>query len=109
MKLRNIAIAVAGLAIAAAGASAASAHETVWQHRHPLRVQVNHRIVALNHSIAYKERHGEISVQQAHTLRMHVHSIRMQEQRVASRRGSHIGYAEQARLNREENAVRHHL
>ena len=108
MKLRNIAIAVAGLAVAAAGATAASAHQ-VWQHRHPLRVQVNHRLVNLNHSIAYKERHGEISVQQAHTLHMHVHSIRTQERRFASRHGSHIGYAEQARLNRQENAVRHHL
>jgi hypothetical protein len=106
MKLRNLLIAAAGLAISVAGATAASAHETHWQSHHPYRVEVNHRISNLNHSINRERREGIISAWQARRMHAHVHSIRVQEARFASRHGSHIGRFEQARLNHEENGVR---
>jgi hypothetical protein len=106
MKLRNLLIAAASLTIAAAGATAASAHETHWQAHHPYRVEVNHRIGNLNRSIERERREGRISVYQARRMHAHVHSIRMQEARFASRHGSHIGRVEQAHLNREESGVR---
>jgi len=109
MKPRNLLIAATGLAIAIAGASAASAHETHWQAHHPYRVEVNHRIRDLNRSITREHREGRISAWQARSMHAHVHSIRMQEAHYASRHGSHIGRAEQARLNHEENGVRYSI
>jgi hypothetical protein len=121
MKLRNLLIGAAGLAAAAGLASTASASgyyshghyyhtaRNEWQRQHPLRVEVNHRIQHLGRSITEERREGQISAYRAHMLREHVRSLKAQERRVASRNGSHIGYAEQARLNREENNLRHHI
>jgi hypothetical protein len=105
MLLRNLLIAATGLSIVAGAATSASA-ETAWQRAHPLRVQVNHRINNLNRSIGYDRRSGRISASRAHFLHHRVHSIRMQESRVAYNHGSHIGFSQQERLNREETAVR---
>jgi len=121
MKLRNLLIAAAGLAVVAGGAGAASANgyyyhhhyypaaHSVWQQRHPLRVQVNRRLRTLNRSITQERREGDISAYRAHVLREHLHAVAAQERRISSRHGGHLGYAAQARLNREENNIRHHV
>jgi hypothetical protein len=106
MKLRNLLIAATGLAIIAGGAGAASAHTKSWQYHHPYRVQVNHRISNLNHSITQRRREGDISAAKAARLHGRVHSIRVQENHIASNHGSHLGGIGKARLNREENGVR---
>ena len=108
MKLRTLLIAAAGLTLAAGAAGAASA-ETPWQAHHPRRVEVNHRLERQNHQIRVERREGDLTAAQARRLHERDYMIRMQERRFASHRGGHIGYAEQARLNRQENAVRHHL
>ena len=108
MKLRNLLIAAAGLTMAVGAAGAASA-ETPWQYHHPRRVEVNHRLSNLNHSIREERRDGEISGWQAHRLHARVHMIRSQERYFARRDGGHLTRFEQHRLNREENGVRHHV
>jgi hypothetical protein len=108
MNIRNLLIAAAGLTMAVGAAGAASA-ETPWQFHHPRRVEVNHRLVGLNQTIRVERRYGEISGNEARFLRFRDHSIRMQERRMASWNGGHLTRWEQARLNHEENGVRHHL
>ena len=108
MKLRNLLIAVAGLTMAAGVAGAASA-ETPWQHQHPRRVEVNHRIEHLDRSIRSERREGHLNAWQARRLRDHVHMIRFQERHFARRHGGHLTRHEQARLNHEEGGVRHRI
>jgi len=106
MKLRNLLIAAAGLAVVAGAATTASAYESTWQRQHPYRVQVNHRITSLNHSITQRRREGDITSAQAARLHGRVHSVRVQERHIAANHGSHIARTGQARLNREETAIR---
>jgi hypothetical protein len=108
MKLRTLLIAAAGLTMAAGAAGAASA-ETPWQYHHPRRVEVNHRLDNLNHSIREERREGDINGWQARRLHAHVHMIRSQERWFARRDGGHLTRGEQARLNHEETGVRHHI
>jgi hypothetical protein len=108
MNIRNLLIAAMGAAVLAGGAGAASA-ATPWQHHHPRRVEVNHRLNHLNRSIRVERREGELSAAQAGRLHRHVHVIRVQERRDARHFGGHITRHEQARLNREEGGVRHHI
>lgn len=108
MQLRNLLIAVAGLAVTAGAAGTASAG-TPWQNHHPRRVEVNHRLGNLNRSIRYQRHEGDTSGWQAHRLHARVHMIRRQERFFARHDGGHITRHEQARLNHEENGVRHHI
>jgi hypothetical protein len=108
MKLRNLLIAAVGLTMAAGAAGAASAG-TPWQNHHPRRVEVNHRLANLNHSIREERREGDIGRFEARRMHAHVHMIRLQERRFARHDGSHLTRAEQARLNHEETGVRHHI
>jgi hypothetical protein len=108
MKLRNLLIAVAGLAVTAGAAGAASA-DTPWQAHHPRREEVNQRLGNLNGSIHHERHEGEISAWQARRMHFHVHQIRRQERFYARHDGGHISRWEQARLNHEENGVRHHI
>jgi hypothetical protein len=108
MNIRNLLIAAMGAAVLAGGAGAASA-ATPWQHHHPRRVEVNHRIAHLNRSIRVDRREGKITAAEAGRLHRHVHQVRVQERRDARHFGSHITRREQARLNHEETGVRHHL
>ena len=89
------------LLTAATGASA----QTPWQHHHPRRVEVNHRLANQNHRIRQERREGELSARQAHALHMEDRGIRGQERMYASRHHGHLTRAEQHRLNREENGV----
>jgi hypothetical protein len=108
MQLRNLLIAAVGLAVTAGAAGAASAG-TPWQNHHPRRVEVNHRLGNLNGSIREERHEGDINGWQAHRLHARVHMIRRQERFFARHDGGHITRHEQARLNREENGVRHHI
>ena len=87
-----------------AGASGASA-TTRWQHHHPWRAEVNHRLARQNHRITLARREGELSGAQAHRLRTEVRGVRAQERFDASHHGGRLTRAEHRRLNREENAV----
>jgi hypothetical protein len=108
MKLRNLLVAAFGLTMAAGVAGAASA-ATPWQHDHPRRAEVNHRLDTLNGSIRRERGEGDVSAFQARHLHARVHMIRLQERRFAGRHGGHISRAEQMRLNREETGVRSHI
>jgi hypothetical protein len=108
MKLRTLLIAAFGLAAAAGGASVASAG-TPWQNHHPRRVEVNHRLERLNHSIRVQRHDGHLTGLEARRLHERDHMIRVQERHFARHDGGHITRHEQRRLNREENGVRHHI
>ncbi len=108
MKLRNMLVAAMGLTMAAGVAGAASA-ATPWQHHHPRRVEVNHRLASLNHAIRRERAEGDLSARQAGRLHARAHMIRLQERRFARGHGSHLTRAEQARLNHEETGVRSHI
>ena len=108
MKLRNLLIAAAGLAMAAGAADAASA-ATTWQNHHPRRVEVNHRLAKLNHSIRVERREHELTAFQARRMQDRVHMIRVQERGDARHDHSHLTRQEQVRLNHEETGVRRHL
>lgn len=105
MKLSfELALAAVGaltLLTAATGASA----QTPWQHHHPRRVEVNHRLANQNRRIHTERREGEITGRQARDLHMEDRGIRGQERMFASRHHGHLTKAEQHRLNREENGV----
>ena len=108
MKLRNLIIAAAGLTLAAGAAGAASA-ETPWQAHHPRRVEVNHRLGRINHSIRIERREGDLTAAQARRLHERAYMIRMQERHFAWRHGSHLSRYEQARLNHEETQLHRHV
>ncbi|HEY1414310.1 MAG TPA: hypothetical protein VGF42_00320 [Caulobacteraceae bacterium] len=105
MKLSfEIALAAVGaltLLTAATGASA----QTPWQHHHPRRVEVNHRLANQDRRIQAERREGELTGHQAHALHAEDRGIRGQERRFASSHHGHLTSAEQHRLNREENGV----
>ena len=101
MKLRNVLIAVAGLAVAGGAATAASA-ATPWQAHHPARVEVNHRLDNLNRHIRFDRRHGDINAAQAYRLHQRAHMIRMQERYFARHNHGHLARGEARMLNHEE-------
>jgi hypothetical protein len=108
MQLRTLMAAAMGLTMAAGLAGAASA-ATPWQHHHPRRVEVNHRLGDLNRSIRHERAEGDLSVAQARRLHARTHMIRLQERGFASRHDGHLTRREQVRLNREESGVRSHI
>jgi hypothetical protein len=105
MKLRDLMAAAMGLAMAAGVASA----ETPWQHAHPRRAEVNHRLDHLNRSIRHERREGDLTAAQARRLHERAHLIRVQERHFARMHGGHLTRGEQARLNHEENGARGHI
>lgn len=105
MKLTTqLALAALGAATLLTATTGASA-ETVWQHHHPRRVEVNHRLANQKRRIHTERREGEMTRAQAHDLRMEDRGIRGQERYDASHHHGHLTKAEQRRLNREENGV----
>ncbi len=83
--------------------------ETQWQHNHPRRVEVNHRLDHQNHRIHNEVRRGEINRQQAHQLHRDDHQIRHEERDMAHQNGGHITKQEKRTLNQQENAVSHKI
>ena len=97
-------LAACGL-VAALGVATGASAETRWQHHHPRRVEVNHRLANQDHRINVERREGEITGRQARYLHAEDRGFRAQERFDASRDRSHLTRAEQRRLNREENGV----
>ena len=96
MKLRNLLIAAMGLSVVAGAAGAASA-ATPWQHHHPRRVEVNHRLGSLNHQIKVERREGDLSARQAAYMHAKLHRVRVQERRMAAVHRGHLTKHEQIR------------
>jgi hypothetical protein len=86
-------------------AQAASAAGDAWRDAHPRRAEVNGRLAHQQARIRHEVREGELSPERAAQLSREDHAIRLQERRMAARQDGHITAAQQARLNREENAV----
>ena len=95
--------------MAAGGAGAASAATAVWQHDHPRRVEVNHRLDHINRSIRRERREGELSAYHARRMHERAHMIRIQERRFARQDGGHLTGHAQARLDHEEGGPRRHV
>ena len=89
----------------AAGIATSAMAETQWDKNHPRRDQVNDRLQNQNRRIHQEVKEGEMSKQQAKKLHREDRAIRNEERRMAARNGGHITKAEQAKLNRQENAV----
>jgi hypothetical protein len=100
-----VALGAASLAAIAGGASA----ETRWQHHHPQRVEVNHRLAFENHRINAGLRDGQLNWREARNLRFDDRSIRREERIDARFDHGHITRGERRTLNHQENAVSRHV
>lgn len=98
--------AVLALVAALSFGLAANAHAaTRWQKEHPRRAEVSHRLANQNRHIDHKRREGEMTRAQAARLHREDARIRHEERVMASRDGGHLTKQDDARLNRQENAV----
>ncbi|GEP61746.1 hypothetical protein [Reyranella soli] len=79
--------------------------ESVWDHNHPRRDQVNDRIAHQERRITRELREGEITRGQAHAMRLQERGIHAEERADAQLHGGHITRVEQAQLNRDLNSV----
>ena len=94
---------LAALLIAGSVGSASAA--TTWAHRHPRRVEVNHRLANQNARIRHDVATGKITGAQAAQLHAEDRSIRGEERTDAKFDRSHLTRADQRSLNQNENAV----
>ena len=101
----SVCVLAAGLAAATVPAAAATPAGDSWRQSHPRRAEVNGRLAHQQVRIHREVREGELSPERAAQLSRQDHAIRRQERRMAANHGGHITAAQQARLNREENAV----
>jgi len=94
------------IALTVLGASITSASaETVWQHNHPRRVEVNGRLANQNFRIHREVREGELRYGQGRALHREDRMIRHEERAMASLNHGHLTRAEQRSLNQQENVV----
>jgi len=100
-KFSMIAITLATLGTSMTGASA----ETLWQHNHPRRAEVNQRLGYQNYRIRDGVEDGRISPWRAARLHAEDRTIRHEERAMARLNGGYITPAEQRALNQQENAV----
>lgn len=92
------------LATAACAFSTSASAETHWQQTHGWRVHDNHRIANQNHRITQEVKEGEMTHQQAHTLRQDDHDTRLEEREMAAQdKGGHLTRADQHALNQQLN------
>ncbi|MDN0082678.1 hypothetical protein QU487_07935 [Crenobacter sp. SG2305] len=91
--------------VLAAGFACSAMAETAWQHNHPRRVEVNHRLANQDHRINREVREGELTHRQAHALHREDHQIRVEERAMAGQNHGHVTKLEQRTLNQQENAV----
>ena len=100
------AVLVAALALTAAlGCGGSASAETIWQHDHHGRVEINRRLENQNRRIDQGRREDEISRQQAFYLHREDRSIRAQERFDSRFDRGHLTRAQYRILNREENGV----
>jgi hypothetical protein len=106
MKIKKLALGAFALGLISATLPLQSASaETYWQYSHGRRVEVNHRLANQHMRIDRDVEDGTMSPREARTLRTDDRAIRRQENVLAAHQGGHITPREQARINREENAV----
>lgn len=98
---RKILVAVMGAGLAICGVASASA--ATWAETHPRRVEVNHRLAHQDMRIDRNLRDGRMSPVKAAYLHREDRMIRTHERRDAALHGGHLTFAEQARLNHQEN------
>jgi hypothetical protein len=102
MSIRNVAAAAAILLTGVSVAGAASA--APWAVRHPRRAEVNYRTYRQDWRIRQGVRDGQLTHQQARTLRGEDRGIRAEQRAEARANGGYITRGEQRSLNRQENA-----
>ena len=83
----------------------ASAAQASWEQRHPRRDQILDRTHNLNLRIANERREGELKLWKAHELHAEVRRTRFEQRGMARVNGGYITKAQQAGLNRQENAI----
>ena len=71
---------------------------------HPRRLEVNGRLFNQNHRINQGVKDGQLTQQEAHTLRANDRGIYREESQMAKLDGGHITKADQRSLNQQENA-----
>ncbi|HLN24924.1 MAG TPA: hypothetical protein VK558_13185 [Patescibacteria group bacterium] len=76
-----------------------------WNHEHPRRAEVNHRLNNQNQRIRAERKSGQISGAQAHQMHKEDHQIRHEERAMAAQNGGHVTKQEQRTLNQQENGV----
>jgi hypothetical protein len=92
-----------------AGLATPAFAESVWEHNHPRRDQVNDRVANQFRRINQERREGEISRGQAQALRLQERGVLAEERADARLHGGHITRVEQAQLNRDLNAISHEI
>ena len=91
--------------VAAAGTTIAAAVPALaFKGEHPRRLEVKGRLYNQNRRINAGVRDGQLTQQQAHSLRSNDRSIYREQQSMAHLDGGHITKADQRSLNQQENA-----
>ncbi|MBN8806753.1 MAG: hypothetical protein J0I47_00725 [Sphingomonas sp.] len=72
---------------------------------HPRRAEVNGRLFNQQHRINQGVKDGQLTTQEAHTLRKDDRGIYHEERQMAQLDGGHITRADQRSLNQQETAV----
>lgn len=83
---------------------AAPASAQTFDQAHPRRAEVNARLSNQNARITQGVRDGQLTHGEARAMRADDRAIRAEERADAAVNGGHITRAEQARINRQENA-----
>jgi phage portal protein BeeE len=74
-----------------------------WDHKHPRRHQVLHRLHHQKARIEHKEADGKMTDAQGNAILRQDQSIHQEEKADAAENGGHITKAEQGSLNQQEN------
>ena len=90
--------------VAAAGTTLAAAVPAFAAGAHPRRLEVKGRLYNQNRRINAGVRDGQLTQQEAHSLRSNDRSIYREQQSMAHLDDGHITKADQRSLNQQENA-----
>jgi len=93
------------VSLAMVGASLGAASANTWDHNHPWRVQVNHRLEVQNRRINTEVREGEITPWRARALHREDRAVRNEDRIMAGFDHSHLTRAEHRALNQQENVI----
>lgn len=94
---------LAALIFTGAGLCNAHATDDHWNKTHPRRDQVNDRLHRQNQRIHEEREEGQLTKQQAVTLRKDDRQLRQEERDMASQNHGHITKQEERTLNQQEN------
>jgi hypothetical protein len=89
----------------ATGTATGAMAEQPWDHSHPRRAEVNHRLAVQDHRIDHERRDGQISRMEAMRLHGDDAHVRGEERFDARHDDGHITRGEQVALNRQENGI----